>query len=130
MYKEASISAMERKRRGTGDKIIVQGDSTKTPAGWKEFLSNDNNKQQLIQLVLDVWTKDSFAKRPNHRRLLLTCEEEAFLLSSEDGQTMTKTPVPSLHSSQEETDSRVALYCAYAALTLMCSSYCSPLLYK
>ena len=56
---------MERKWRGTGDNIIVQGDSTKKPTDWKEFLSNDNNKQQLIQLLLDVWTKDSFAKRRN-----------------------------------------------------------------
>ena len=105
---------MERKRRGTGDKIIVKGDSTKRPPDWKHFLSNDENKQQFIQILLDVWSKDSFAPRLKNRHVILTCEEEAFLLRSEDGETTSKTPVPTLHSSQEETDSRVVLYSAYA----------------
>jgi hypothetical protein len=35
MYKTDSIKSMERKRNGTGDKIVVKGESTKRPVDWK-----------------------------------------------------------------------------------------------
>lgn len=114
MYKTDSIKAMERKRRGTGDKIIVKGESTKRPADWKTFLSNDENKKQLSQVLLDVWSKDENAPKFKNRKIMLICEGEAFLLQSADELTTTRTPIATLKSTQEETDSRVALYCAYA----------------
>ena len=39
---------------GSGDKLI-KGANTKKPKCWKEFLSNDENKHQLIKLILNVW---------------------------------------------------------------------------
>lgn len=114
MYKPGSIKAMERKRRGTGEKILIKGENTKRPAEWKTFLSNDENKKQLSQMLLDVWSKDNRAPKLKDRKVILICEGEAFLLQSTDGQTTTKTPVERIKSTQEETDSRVALYCAYA----------------
>ena len=40
-------------------------------------------------------------------------EGDAFLLSSEDGKNTEVTEIQELSSSQEETDSRVILYCRY-----------------
>ena len=44
----------------------------------------------------------------------MTCGEKAFLLTSEYGKKTVKSEVESLSSTQEETDSRVILYCLYA----------------
>lgn len=114
MYTTNSIKSMERKRRGTGDKIIVKGENTKRPADWKTFLSNDENKKQFTQVLLDVWSKDENAPKYKNRKIILICEGEAFLLQSPDEMKTTRTHITALKSTQEETDSRVALYCAYA----------------
>ena len=53
-YKKDSIKAMERKRRGCGEKLIVRGESTKKPDSWKYFLANDDKKRQLVKVMLDV----------------------------------------------------------------------------
>ena len=34
---------------------------TKRPKDWKEFLTNDDNKQQLVQALLNTWESDSSA---------------------------------------------------------------------
>lgn len=65
-------------------------------------------------MLLNVWSQDSFVPKLQNRKVVLTCEQEAFLLRSEDGTTMSKTPIPEINSSQEETDSRLVLHCAYA----------------
>ena len=44
---------------------------------------------------------------------MLICEGSAYLLTSDDGCVTRKTKIPTLTSSQEETDSRVILYCKY-----------------
>ena len=71
MYKECSVKSMERSRRGSGDKIILKGDSTKRPADWKAFLANEENKVQFIKLLLDAWSKDSFAEKHKGRNVVL-----------------------------------------------------------
>ena len=44
----------------------------------------------------------------------MICCEKAFLLTSKDGKRTMKTEAESLNFTQEETDSRVILYCFYA----------------
>ena len=51
-YNEASIKAMERKRRRTGEKIILSGEAMKRPGDWPGFLANDENKSQLVGKLL------------------------------------------------------------------------------
>ena len=60
MYKENSIKSVERTSRGSGQKRIIKGESTKRPENWKSFLSNDSNKQQLVRLLLKVWSSGNF----------------------------------------------------------------------
>ena len=68
-YKESSIKSMERKRRGTGDRFLIKGKSMKRPADWKAFLSNDANKEMLINLLLDVWSQDSLSGYFENRKV-------------------------------------------------------------
>ena len=63
-YHELSIKGSERLRRGgTADRIIVGGAATRTPADFKYFLSNTDNKKQLSKLLLEVWSSDAAASR-------------------------------------------------------------------
>jgi len=56
MYAPSSITVTERQRRGVGDKLIVSGGEMKRPKDWKVFLSNDDNKVQLVKVLLDTWS--------------------------------------------------------------------------
>ena len=41
MYYPDSVKSMERRRRGSADKLIIKGANTKKPKCWKDFLRND-----------------------------------------------------------------------------------------
>ncbi|KAG1677778.1 Polycystic kidney disease protein 1-like 2 [Nymphon striatum] len=86
MYKDDSIKSMERRSRGCGEKRIIQGENTRRPENWKEFLSNDDNKQQLIALLLKIWSSPECSRKLQKRKL----------------------------SPYGETDTRVVLYCSFA----------------
>ncbi len=113
-YLENSIKSMERRRRGLTEKLILGGGATKKPSDWKKFLSNDENKTQLIELLLVEWKRDEYAPDLHGRRVLLICSGKAYVLGSQNGHTTTLNEVTSLHSSQEETDTRIILYVEYA----------------
>ena len=53
MYHPDTVKSMEKLRRGGGHKFIIKGASTKKPKFWKEFLSHDENKHQLIKLLFN-----------------------------------------------------------------------------
>lgn len=114
MYQPHSIKGMERNRRGVCEKFIVQGEMTKKPADWREFLANDENKIQLIRIMLKVWSSNSFAAHIGSRQVTLICEGQAYQLTTRDGTSVNCNQLASLASNQEETDSRVILYCKYA----------------
>ena len=58
------------------DKLIIKGASTKKTKCWKEFLSNDENKYQLIKLMLHVWQTNLTTSHLTNRSLILSCEEK------------------------------------------------------
>lgn len=113
MYSQYSIKSGERLKRGCGDKLIVSGESTKRPKNWKTFLYNDDNKTQLVNVLLKSWRSDSSAGLLDGHKVTLICEGEGYDLTS-DGVKTYCMEVPSLKSTQEETDSRVVLYCLHA----------------
>ena len=84
MYQPNSIKAMERQRRGAGEKFIVQGEMTKKPADWKGFLTNDENKKQLIQIIFKVWSSDPFAPHIGTRKVIFISEGHAYQLQTVD----------------------------------------------
>ena len=107
MYKPGSlVKAMERTRRKCVEKFISKGANTKKPANWKEFLTNDENKMQLIQVLQDEWSKVSYAeklmkltKEEIDRKVILICEGKAYQLHSDDAKTTVKTEVVTFTSS-------------------------------
>ena len=113
-YLSNSIKSMERDGRGTSSKLIIKGENTKRPADWKKFLTDDENKQQFIEVILKVWSSDVAAPKLLNRKIVMTFGEKAFHLTSEKRKKTVKSEVESLSSTQEETDSRVILYCFYA----------------
>ena len=62
-YSECSIKAQERIRRGTSQKYLVSGPATKLPTDFKLFLCNEENKQQLSRMLLQVWSSDDAVTR-------------------------------------------------------------------
>lgn len=114
MYKENSVKSMERSRRGSSEKLLLQGENTKKPADWKSFLTNDENKKQLVQVLLSAWANDIYAKKLQGRKVVLICEGDAYCYTSEDGIKTERTMLDGIKSTQEETDTRIILYCLYA----------------
>ena len=112
MYHPNSVKAVERLRRRSAAKLIVGGENTKKRKEWKSFLTNNENKKQLIEVLLAVWCSDSFKDNIRDRVVILICEGEAYEISVEEQQSSRKK-ITSLKSSQEETDTRVVLYCKY-----------------
>ena len=90
--------------------IIVKDDKTKITKDWKQFLSTEDNKKQFIQILLETWSKDSYASKLKGRSLIFIREGEAFMLNSPDGISTVKTAIATLDYSPEETDSRFILY--------------------
>ena len=82
-----------------------------TPGDWAAFLTNDENKTQLVRMLLQVWSSDRMAGRLKDRHVILVCDGKAFSLTSSDGMCTERSLLD--ESSQEETDSRVILYCMY-----------------
>ena len=50
-------------RRGCSEKFIVDGPATRKPVDFKLFLTNEDNKLQLCQLLLKVWQSKEAVSR-------------------------------------------------------------------
>ena len=60
MYFPRSVKSQERERRGCGEKKIIKGLNTRRPESWTEFLTNEENKRQLINVIEQTWEGDDF----------------------------------------------------------------------
>ena len=70
MYRTNSVKSLERRLRGCGEKFLLSGPSMKRPADWKGFLSNNENKQQLANILVKVWSEDSFVSHLKDRQVI------------------------------------------------------------
>ena len=116
-YQEHSIKASERARRGTTETFLLKGPLTKIPKDWKGFLSNGQNKMEVMKLVLSEWQKTDYASKLKGRRIYFTTGHECTCLFSEDGLTVSGDPQPDLHSVQEEADTKIILHCCHQVNT-------------
>lgn len=114
MYVPGSVKSQERMRRGVSERLILEGVKTRRPADFKSFLLNEDNKVQLFELMLHVWSSDVAAPLMQNRHVLLVVNGCVYKLTSADGQVVEKSEVQEFHSTQEETDTRVILYMKYA----------------
>ena len=114
IYYTDSVKAVERRRCGCAVKLVLQGELTKRPGDWQTFLTNDEKKLQLTRHVLRVWSDDEVAYKYKNRKRILIAEGHAYSFKSDDQTQHTIVQeLTSLYSNQEETGSRVVLYCKY-----------------
>ena len=108
-YKERSIKDSERNERGSSDQYMITGPKTKVPRNFTKFLENGQNKQRLIDLILQVW-------EVNHNTLLR--DSQTIYFSKQDiCIVLTKdavVPCEELCSDQEEADTKIALHVQHA----------------
>ena len=110
-YKSCSIKSYERARSGTSPTFLLAGAKTKTPHDWQSFMSNANNKTQLIKLLLEQWKTEKYAAKLLNRSIYYVCAENVYSLTSENSTTVSLHPEERLFSDQEETDTRIILHC-------------------
>ena len=112
-YYPDSIKSHERKRRGSSNRILLEGPNTRRPPDMKVFLHNSENKSQLNALLLKVWGSPDAYDRLKDRNVLLVVEGIVYRFAASNGK-VTMDILPTLSSNQEETDTRVILYIGYA----------------
>uniref|UniRef100_UPI00358FB7B0 uncharacterized protein n=1 Tax=Myxine glutinosa TaxID=7769 RepID=UPI00358FB7B0 len=114
-YHPGSIKAQERLRRRSSEKIILAGTATRKPYDFKMFLAYDDNKKQLCQLLLRVWSGQQVTSRLERTEMaVLIVEGRAHQFVSMNGEVEIRE-LPTIYSNQEETDTRVVLYLHHAA---------------
>ena len=111
VYIEKSIKNTERERRGcqAGNEYRnLQPDHRVQQK--RKFLSNPQNKKQLIGFISEEWKKEKCRRRLNWITLLVTSEETCTEIC-EDG----VRPREDLKLTQEEADTRLLLHALHAA---------------
>jgi hypothetical protein len=85
-YHSDSIKSQERLRRGVSQRYIVEGPATRKPVDYKQFLANDDNKTQLCNLLLRVWSTEAATARIERcGKAIVVVEGNAYqLISSGD----------------------------------------------
>ena len=111
VYRERSIKNTERERRGcrAGNEYRNLQPEHRVRQ-WRKFLSNPQNKKQLIGFINQEWKKEKFRQRLNGITLLVPSEETCTEIC-EDG----VRPREDLRSTQEEADTRLLLHALHAA---------------
>ncbi len=54
-YKDQSIKNAEKVLRGNDDKFVIRTLDIRIPNNFKRFLSNDENKERMVELMEKVW---------------------------------------------------------------------------
>ena len=104
------MKSQERERRGCGEKRIIKGMNIRWPECWTEFLTNQENKKQLINVIEQIWGGNEFNSKLKKKSAILINAGKASRLSSENDSEASKIEIPCLLANQEETDTRVVLY--------------------
>lgn len=109
VYQIDSIKAAERSRRGEQKMVSISicHDSVPVPKNWNDFLSNINNKNELVNYIIQVWSR-SLHRIPTGVSLFCSAKEVCILRSSSH-QNCEK-----LTSNQDEADTRLILHAADA----------------
>ena len=86
-YHADSIKAQERLRRGSSQCYLIQGPATRKPSDFKLFLENEQNKTQLCELLLKVWSSNAAASCMEQcGTALVIVDGKAYQLQSSDGE--------------------------------------------
>ena len=115
-YKVASIKMLERTKRGSmGHTLIrIQRRDQKLPKQMKKFLSSGQNKEGLLEFLVNDWMRCS-PEVLGDTEVYATRGEDCFrLYVNEEGKTSVDE-IADLHSDHEEADTRMFLHTAHAS---------------
>ena len=88
---------------------MLGGAKTKTPCDC--FMSNEDNKSQLINLIFDQCNTNKYASKLFGQNIYFVIKDKCYHLTCEDGNEVQTCPHESLFSSQDEADTRIVLHC-------------------
>ena len=115
-YPALSIKNAEREKRaslqGTSS-IRIYGRNQAVFKPWKKFLSSGQNKENLVEFLLDSWSKTE-RQTLSGLQLYVTCGNSCSKLVAE-GDGVTQSYVVELSCDHEEADTRIMLHAAHAA---------------
>ena len=103
VYRKISVKNAEREKRGAAkgnEYRSIRPDHRVQQ--WRRFLSNPENKQQLVHSIVNEWRKERCSVKLAGKRLYATAGEECYEISS-DGSVL----CAELRSTQEEADTRL-----------------------
>jgi len=111
MYSENSVKSVERIRRGCGEKLIVSGVRTKRQKDWNSFMTNDDNKKQLTQVLLNSWNSVASAVDTCHCRCIYWTHSNDNLRETSYGEsTLFCSTIPQIYSGRNGFQSSLILY--------------------
>lgn len=127
-YKHLSIKCFERQRRASLSAIrtVIYRPEQKVPSDWKRYLSNGNNKADLVNFFCEQWQdSELFAEKLGiGAHLFITSGTSCFRLwatrhqgsaGKEEQMMMNVQQVPELTCNHEEADTRLLLHAHHAA---------------
>ena len=106
VYLKDSLKLSTRESRGTGARRRVS-QNVKLPGNWKNFLRNDNNKDELFQFLANECVAND-----TENKVIVSTLNESVVSSSPELQTERLQPC-----TQEEADSRILLHVQDAVLS-------------
>ena len=77
---------------------------------WRRLLTCSGTKSMLTKFLVESWRNTSKRKKLCGQVLLVTCEDQCYMLTSE-----LYKKVPALRSSHEKADTRLFLHCKHAS---------------
>ena len=101
MHFRNSVQSSECARRGSSNKLLIEGFNTRKPPDFKDLLNNGENKSQMFDLMRRVWTSSDIAARLVGKTLIIINDGMAYEITSTDGISITSKTLPNLNSKQE-----------------------------
>ncbi len=100
VYLGHSIKEAERKRRGEGERYILNSPDVKVPNDISGFLSNGENKEGLFNLIMQTWMEEKY--KLGKKVIYFSSKINCHLISKEECKV-----VEELASNHEEADTKV-----------------------
>ena len=109
VYSHSSIKSAERERRGETKmcNYKISHDAVRIPKNWQAFLSNIDNKNELVNYFIHKW-QTMLNKIPAQKELYL-CTTSVLRLTSESVEN-----VHELDSNHDEADTKLVLHAKHA----------------
>ena len=106
-YQEKSIKNSERSVRGVSDKMVIRSPEMRTPADFKKFLNNGDNKERLFEIIEEVWIQN---KHLFGERIVYFARGSKCTMITQNG----STNISDLETDHEEADTKIAYLIQHA----------------